>query len=295
LTLHLFSTAPARSSVVTQPQLTGSDGVTWQPVTGVTPLSLSPASDARVVLGGNADLWTDTAGFNQDLGITLNGALLAWKESGGNNGTFSPNAAFVQAVANLTGGQTYTAQLVWKTNRPSPAGASIFAGAGPLPGTSSFSPTSLTAYLLPAGANPSRAVITTQPQLTNGDGVTWMPLGVQVSLSPSGTTYALIGAGADLFTAKAGLNQDLGIFVSDNGGAPQLLAWKESGGFGGTFSPNAAFGQTVFLMTAGHTYAFSLRWKTNQAASGAGATIFAGAGPISGSFSPTSLDVELVA
>ena len=295
LTLHLFASAPVQSFAVTQPQLTGSDGVTWQPVTGVTPLSLSPASDARVVLGGNADLWTDTAGFNQDLGITLNGALLAWKESGGNNGTFSPNAAFVQAVANLTGGQTYTAQLVWKTNRPSPAASSIFAGAGPLPGTSSFSPTSLTAYLLPAGANPSRAVITTQPQLTSSDGVTWMPLGVQVSLSPSGTTYALIGAGADLFTAKAGLNQDLGILVSDNGGAPQLLAWKESGGFGGTFSPNAAFGQTVFLMTAGHTYTFSLRWKTNHAASGAGATIFAGAGPISGIFSPTSLDVELVA
>ena len=75
----------------------------------------------------------------------------------------------------------------------------------------------------------------------------------------------------------------------------KLLAWKESGGFGGTFSPNAAFGQTVFLMTAGHTYTFSLRWKTNHAASGAGATILAGAGPISGIFSPTSLDVELVA
>ena len=83
--------------------------------------------------------------------------------------------------------------------------------------------------------------------------------------------------------------------VSDNGGAPKLLAWKESGGFGGTYSPNAAFGQTEFLMSGGHTYTFSLRWKTNHAATGPGATIFAGAGPISGSFSPTSLDVELVA
>ena len=295
LTLHLFSSAPAQSSLVTQPQLTGSDGVTWQPVTGVTPLSLSPASDARVVLGGNADLWTDTAGINQDLGIMVNGSLAAWKESGGNNGTQSPNAAFVQAVANLTGGQSYTVQLVWKTNHAAPATSSIYAGAGPLSGTGSFSPTTLTAYMLPAGANPYRGVITTQGSLTSSDGATWSSLGVQVAVTPAGPTYALIDANADLWTAKAGLNQDLAIFVSDNGGAPKLLAWKESGGFGGTYSPNAAFGQTEFLMSGGHTYTFSLRWKTNHAATGPGATIFAGAGPISGSFSPTSLDVELVA
>ncbi|HEX9549234.1 MAG TPA: hypothetical protein VF942_17975, partial [Acidimicrobiales bacterium] len=294
LTLHLFSSAPAQSSVVTQPQLTGSDGVTWQPVTGMTPLSLSPAGDSRVVLGGNADLFTDTAGLNQDLGIMVNGSLAAWKESGGFAGTFSPNAAFVQAVVNLTGSLTYTVQLVWKTNHAAPATSSIYAGAGPLPGGGSFSPTTLTAYMLPAGSNPIRGVITTQAALSNSDGTTWWPLGMQVVVTPASLTYALIDANADLFTAKRGLNQDLAIFVSDNGGAPKLLAWKESGGFGGTLSPNAAFGQTVFLMSGGHTYAFSLRWKTNHAATGTGATIYAGAGPISGSFSPTSLDVELI-
>ncbi len=35
-------------------------------------------------------------------------------------------------------------------------------------------------------------------------------------------------------------NQDIGIFVSDNGGADVLLAWKESGGFATTRQPAAA-------------------------------------------------------
>ena len=56
--------------------------------------------------------------------------------------------------------------------------------------------------------------------------------------------------------------------VTDNGGLPQLVAWKESGGFAGTFSPNAAFVQATFAMASGHTYVFSLWWKTNIAAPG---------------------------
>jgi hypothetical protein len=44
-------------------------------------------------------------------------------------------------VVSLTGGTTYTFQLVWKTNQPAP-GKTIFAGAGPIDGK--FSPTRLT-------------------------------------------------------------------------------------------------------------------------------------------------------
>ena len=58
----------------------------------------------------------------------------AWKESGGFAGTFSPNAAFVQTVIPVTGGQAYTARLVWKTNKAD--SGSIYAGAGPI-GTAS--------------------------------------------------------------------------------------------------------------------------------------------------------------
>ena len=94
---------------------------------------------------------------------------------------------------------------------------------------------------------------------------------------------------AFLWTAAAGYNQDIGIFVSEDGTTPTLVAWKESGGFAGTFSPNAAYVQVVYTVNPGHTYVFSLEWKTNKAASGA--TIYAGAGPIGSAYSPTRLTV----
>jgi hypothetical protein len=304
LTLELFPIVPTVSIVsnfiTSQQTNTGSDGVTWIPIPGLAPVAIMPSVSSRVVLGGNADLFTDTAGFNQDIGILIRGGafgvsgqLLAWKESGGFNGTFSPNAAFVQATAAVTGGQTYSAQLVWKTNRPAPSGSSIFAGAGPLPGTSGYSPTSLTAELLPSGANPFEAVSTTQHVLAGSNGATWTDLGVQVAVTSATNTTSLVGANADLFTANAGYNQDIAVFVSDNGGAQKLLVWKESGGFGGTLSPNAAFAETVFSMVGGHAYVFRLKWKTNRN-SAAAVKIYAGSGPLSGAYSPTRLLVKIV-
>src|SRR5258708_7435432 len=109
-------------------------------------------------------------------------------------------------------------------------------------------------------------------------------------MSPGQDITTLLSANADLFTANSGFNQDLGIFYSDPqvaGGADQLIAWKESGGFAGTYSPNAAYVQAAFPMTASHSYTLKLKWKANKPAPGA--TIFAGAGPINGHFSPTSL------
>src|SRR5258708_25348984 len=59
-----------------------------------------------------------------------------------------------------------------------------------------------------------------------------------------------------------------------------IVAWKESGGLGGTYAPNAAAVQTVGSLSANVTYSFKLRWKTNRSA--LGATIYAGAGPLAG-------------
>jgi hypothetical protein len=115
-------------------------------------LSYTPVNDCMAIVSGNVDLWTANAGFNQDIGVsvvdtsfpTSAGQPEAWKESGGFAGTFSPNAAYVQIAVNLKGGTTYTMQLLWKTNKSAP-GATIYAGAGPLPaGSSTFSPTRLT-------------------------------------------------------------------------------------------------------------------------------------------------------
>jgi hypothetical protein len=66
-----------------------------------------------------------------------------------------------------------------------------------------------------------------------------------------------------------------------------VVAWKESGGFAGTFSPNAALVMTDLHLQAGNTYTVSLVWKANRAMPSGG--IYAGAGPVNASFSPTSL------
>ena len=134
------------------------------------------------------------------------------------------------------------------------------------------------------------AVSTRQYTLANSDGSTWTDLdatNLSLTITPTANSTAILTGTADLWTANAGYNQDLGIDVNGT-----IAAWKESGGFAGTFSPNAAMVHTVLPMTAGTTYTIKLRWKTNTPASGA--TIYAGAGPIAGHFSPTGLTVQLV-
>ncbi len=69
-----------------------------------------------------------------------------------------------------------------------------------------------------------------------------------------------------------------------------MLAWKESGGFAGTYSPNAAFVQATYQMNATHAYVFKVKWKTNNLAPGTTILAAAGGGPI---YSPTRLTVEL--
>ena len=196
---------------------------------------------------------------------TIAGQPEAWKESGGFAGTFSPNAAYVQAVLHLKSGITYTLKLEWKANRPAGATAAIWAGAGPI--GPNFSPTRLTAVLLPESAQSAFDAHTTQQYtLAASDGVTWQPIDA---------TDLTVSFGA--FPLFAG----------------QPEAWKESGGFAGTFSPNAAFVEGVIPLAAGVTYTATLVWKANRA-SPATAAIWAGAGPIGGLFSPAWLSVEMV-
>ncbi|TMF02308.1 MAG: hypothetical protein E6I39_01105 [Chloroflexi bacterium] len=284
------------ASTTSQYSLTSSDGAHWQEM-DATKLRVycSPSSSHAVLLTGNSDLFTASAGFNQDIGIFVNDnggpdQLVAWKESGGFAGTFSPNAAHVQALVQISAGHFYIFKLKWKTNRPA-MGATIFAGAGSGP---PYSPTSLLAKVFPTSVAPQEAVSSSQYHLAGSDGQTWRTIdltNLAVTTSPGSDATAVLGANADLFTATAGYNQDLGVFVSDNGGPDNLVAWKESGGFAGTFSPNAAFVLATYPMSGGHTYVFSLKWKTNKSASGV--TIFAGAGG-GPPYSPTSLSVESV-
>ena len=81
--------------------------------------------------------------------------------------------------------------------------------------------------------------------------------------------------------------------MSDNGAPAQLIAWKESGGFAGTYSPNAAYIQATVPLLSGHAYVVELRWKANR--STPAGTIYAGAGPINGQYSPISVIAQLLA
>ena len=129
-----------------QYRLTGSNGTTWMDMDATNlKLTITPAFDCVALLTANADLWTSTAGLNQDLGISFNGAIAGWKESGGFAGTFSPNALFLQTMVQMTHGTAYTIKIQWKTNKAAGASQSIWAGAGPISGA--FSPTRLTAQL----------------------------------------------------------------------------------------------------------------------------------------------------
>ncbi len=287
-----------------QYSLTGSDGSTWTDMDATTPLSVTftPSVASYAVLSANTSLFTTHAGYNQDIGIAVTGGAFptnsgqpeAWKESGGAK-TFTPNAAYLQTVIPVGSGVQYTATLQWKSNVADPS--SIWAGAGPIP-SRGFSPTRLTAMLVPQSAGTVFSATSTQHySLTGSNGSAWQDmdatnLSVQFT-PPAGSWLAFAGGNADLWTQSAGYNQDLGIALS--GGAYPTTAgqpevWKESGG-GGTYSPNAAFAQAPLAVAGGVTYTATLRWKANRADPG---TIWAGAGPVNGAYSPTSVVVVLV-
>ena len=294
------SLATAASNL--QFQLSGSNGTTWTDLgpSADPAISFTAPDNGLALVSGNADLWTAAGGLNQDLGLTVSGGTYpstagqpeAWKESGGFAGTFSPNAAFAQTALPVVKGVTYAMKLQWKTNKPSAANQTILAGAGP---TAPFSPTRLTLSFTASGGGLLDSVSTGQYRLTGSDGVSWSdidPVKLALQITPTNNCVANLSANADLWTANAGFNQDLGIQVSSNLGtfSPDRVGWKESGGFAGTFSPNAAFLQTPFPMNAGTTYTVKLQWKANKNAPGA--TIFAAAGPAA-PFSPTRLTAQL--
>jgi hypothetical protein len=294
LTVQLVQTPVVSATITTQPQLVGSDATTWSDIDPALTVSFPGSLGTSVVIAANADLWTATPGINQDIGIIVTPPgqlpqLVAWKESGGSAGTYSPNAAFVQAIVPSSSIGPYQVSLKWKTNVRAPS-STIVIGAGPI-GTK-FSPTTLTVQQVNTQAA-TVALTTQQPTLNGSDGLNWTPLASLSFTQPASTAnaVAVVGANADLWTDTTGYNQDLGIFLSIDDGPNLLISWKESGGYAGTYSPNAAFAQTVVPLPAGHKYRFTLQWKTNKPE--LSATIAAGAGPIGPAYSPTSISVQL--
>ena len=164
----------------------------------------------------------------------------------------------------------------------------------------------------PVGAQTSRgalftAVTTTLLGNQGSDGATFvdmMPDATQgltggpalvLSITPPFNCLAILTLNADLYTNIAGVNQDIGIYVSPSSAPQNIVAWKESGGAVAN-GPNAAFLQTIYPLTRGTVYVVRAKWKSNVATS---ATIRAGAGPFPagsglGSVSPTRLTAQLI-
>jgi hypothetical protein len=281
-----------------QYNLLASNGTTWQDLdaTNLAITNYTPTASGSALISANADLWTAYAGANQDLGIFVSGGtyssgqIVAWKESGGYAGTFSPNAAYAQTVIQLSMGVQYTIKLQWKANKQTPGTIYAAAGSGPAP---NYSPTRLTVRLFPAGTGLQDASTNSQYNRPGGTGADWTPIdstNLKLTVIPTVNSVYVLSANADLWTSTAGINQDIGIFISGGAfGSGTLVAWKESGGYGGTFSPNAAFVQTVIPLAPG-TYTITLEWKANKASTG---TIFAaaGGGPV---YSPTRITAQLL-
>ena len=183
----------------------------------------------------------------------------------------------------------HVARLVWKANKPWPANT-IFAGAGP---GSTYSPTTLSLRFLPA-SQVIDAVSSSQYVLPSNDGTGWSAIdGSTLAITVNRTDNCLVTltGNADLWTSVAGVNQDLGIIVGPTDAITYpagLIGWKESGGFAGTFSPNAAAVESVFAMPSGTSYTATLVWKTNKSSTGAA---HAGAGQPP--YSPTRLTAVL--
>ena len=278
---------------------------TWFEVDPGLRRGVTVGTGQAAIVGANMALWTVLAGYNQDLGIfkfsssgvpcDLGGAgnpnLLAWKESGGFGGTYSPNAAFVQAV--LTNPGQYTVTLCWKANKAAPPNT-IYGAAGTA-GTY-FSPTILTvktepaANLVTAVTNQSYSLMTQQPDAAS----TWYEIdpALRVTYTAPAGGGVLLDGNMDLWTARAGFNQDIGIFSGTDCALNHLLAWKESGGFAGTLSPNAALVESLLPVSSGGSYTFTLCWKANKPAPAG--TVFGAAGTADTYFSPTRLSLEFL-
>jgi hypothetical protein len=301
LTIHLIPQSAAMVFAISsqkQYSLTGSNGTSWATMDAASLQEMVsvPAGNWLAIASANVDLFTAKAGFNQDVGIAVSGGVFptaagqpeAWKESGGFAGTFSPNAAFVQAPLVVAASTSYQVSLVWKANKPA-SGATIYAGAGPIGGK--FSRTTLTVFLVPNTDETGAANVGQYVQV-NSDGTYWQPVdsfNLSTSVMPASTGSFMVAGNADLFTANATYNQDIGIMVSGGAYGPgTLVAWKESGGFAGTLSPNAAFVATELHLQGSITYHIWLVWKANRWAQVFN-QIYIGAGPINAKYSPTWL------
>lgn len=266
--------------------------------------------DGVVAIGGNASLSGYAGAGLRALGGTSpdthgpwdgHGVVATGGPNGGVGGVLSGGRAAAQLVATSTAGPPTAGGHQLGDLLVDARGVLWLCAVAGTPGT--FVPMQTGGW----GKSHFTAVATSQYTL-NSDGVTWKDVdatNISLTITPLFNCQAILSANADLWTTIPGFNQDIGVAIS--GGtyptvAGQPEAWKESGGFAGTFSPNAAFLETTKRLLAGTTYTIKLVWKSNRTMpasgpQGAPSLIVAGAGPIpagSSTFSPTRLGAQLI-
>lgn len=262
--------------------------------------TFTPTTSGQALLTANADIFTASSGTNQDVGICVaaaaslhtdcsNGTVVAWAENSGAS-VYMPIAALVEADVMLTANTQYSVGIVWRAN----GSGTIYAGAG----TNPYSQSSLVVQLSPPSANNVNDVsYTGPPQLTRSEsssdsGTGWADISssnLQYTFTPGLDGVAYLGGNGSLFSNSTSFNIDLGICVAAGGGQCVNVGWKESGS-ASAYSPDAAFLQIPYPVTAGVAYTVKLQWRTNIAMPG-GTALYAGAG--SNPYSPTTLSVLL--
>ncbi len=249
-------------------------------------------TDTNFVANGTTNIGYSTIGGSFATGVYTTGSNLGILAQGANAGGYFSNGArgnFVLIPSGLPGpnsGNHYTGDfsvdangVIWVCTNGNGGSAG------------------LNWPLQQGGIN--NAIFTTVSQqqylLTGSDGVTWQDIdatNLSLTIVAPTNARAIFYANADLWTDTPGINQDIAITVNGT-----VHSWKESGGFAGTFSPNAAFIHGVFGdFFKGTSYTVKLQWKANKAAP-ANSHIVCGAGPLPAAtnFSPTRLSVELIA
>jgi len=282
-------------------RLEGNNGTNWVPIDpSKLVLSVTPAVNSTAVLSAFADVESSTT-FNTEVGIAVNGTVVAWKGGGEYTGS-SPDPVYVQEPYAMTSGTTYSLELMWRsaTSMASSPGAFLEAGDPVPPYGPGFSPTTLNALLTPTSDNLIAYATTSAATQYTTTSTSWTLMGSSVETSfttPSGSSNfnALLSASADLFSSSSNFtNADMGICFAaassinstcTSTGA-SIIAAQTSGSATGAM-PIAALVEATQTLAPSTTYTMGIFWQAEAAHS-----IYAGAGP-SGAYSLSSLIAQL--
>jgi RHS repeat-associated protein len=280
-------------------RLEGSNGATWVPMDpSKLVLAVTPAVNSAAVLSAFADVESSTA-VNTEVGISVNGTVVAWKDGGEYTGS-SPDPVYIQQPYSMTAGTTYSLELMWRATTPMSPGVFLEAG-DPVPPTGpGFSPSTINALLTPSSDNYVASAVSPGSVAFSTSSATWtiMDTSVQTSFTtPAGGSNfsTLLTASADLYSlSSAFTNADMGICLAASSSinstctstGASIIAAQTSGSATGAM-PIASLVDATATLTPSTTYTMAIFWQAAAAHA-----IYAGAG-VAGAVSLISLIAQM--